>query len=62
MKHDSHYNKSPEYCGQILTGKYSKALKKRVSECIAAFQAFEKIGNLSIPYISAWHEDENIIW
>jgi len=62
MKHDSHYNKSPEYCGRILTGKYSKELKKRVSECISAFQAFEKIGNLLIPYISAWHEDENIIW
>lgn len=64
MKHNSssHYLQKPEYCGRILTGKYSKALKKHVSECIAAFRAFEKIGHLSIPYISAWHEDENIIW
>jgi len=62
MKHDLYYNKSPDYCGRILTGKYSKDLKKRVSGCIAAFQAFEKIGNLSIPYITAWHEDENVIW
>ncbi len=62
MKHNSHYFKNPEYCGRILNEKYSKALKKRVSECIAAFLAFEEIGNLSIPYISAWHEDENVIW
>lgn len=62
VKHNSHYFKNPVYCGRILTGKYSKALKKRVSECIAAFLAFEEIGNLSIPYISAWHEDENVIW
>ncbi len=62
MKHNSHYFKNSEYCGRILTGKYSKALKKRLSACIAAFQTFEEIGNLSIPYISAWHEDENVIW
>lgn len=64
MKRNSspHRLKTPEYYGRILTGKYSKSLKKRVAECVAAFQAFEKIGNLSIPYISAWHEDENIIW
>ncbi|MBU0544541.1 MAG: hypothetical protein KKH97_04280 [Proteobacteria bacterium] len=62
MKHNSHYFKKPEYCGRILTEKYSKALKKRVSECIAAFRAFEEIGDLSIPYISAWHEDKNVIW
>jgi hypothetical protein len=62
MKHIPDYFKNPEYCGRILTGKYSKALNKRVSECIAAFQAFEQIGDFSIPYISAWHEDENVIW
>jgi len=62
MKHNSSNFKKPEYCGRILTGEYSKALKKRVSECIATFKAFEEIGSLSIPYISAWHEDENVIW
>ncbi|MDP3286184.1 MAG: hypothetical protein Q8M56_17275, partial [Desulfobacterales bacterium] len=62
MKHNSHYLKNSEYCGRILTGNYSKLLKKRLSGCIAAFRSFEEIGNLSIPYISAWHEDENVIW
>ena len=62
MKHNSHYFKNPDYCGRILTGKYSNALKKRVSECVAAFRAFEQIGDLSIPYISAWDEEENVIW
>ncbi|RPH48698.1 MAG: hypothetical protein EHM85_16240 [Desulfobacteraceae bacterium] len=59
MKNNSHYFKDIVYCGRILNGKYGKALKKRVTECIAAFHAFEEIGNLSIPYVSAWHEDEN---
>jgi len=62
MKHNSSGSKKPEYCGRILNGNYSKALKKRLTECIAAFRSFEEIGNLSIPYISAWHEDENVIW
>jgi hypothetical protein len=54
--------KKPEYYGQILTGKYSKALKKHVSECTAALRTFEQIGDFTIPYISAWHVDENVIW
>lgn len=62
MKHNSHSIKAPDYCGRIITGKYGKALKKRVSDCIAAFRAFEETGGLSIPYISAWDEKENVIW
>jgi hypothetical protein len=54
--------KKPEYYGRILTGKYSKALKKHVSKCTAALRTFERIGDFTIPYISAWHEDENVIW
>lgn len=52
----------PEYCGQILHGDFSEELKKRVTECIAAFQAFEKTGVPSIPYIAAWKDEEKAIW
>jgi len=51
-----------DYCGRIFHGEYSLALKKRVSQCIAGFRLFEKTGNPAIPYISAWHKDDRIIW
>jgi hypothetical protein len=57
----THLNK-PEYCGRILTGGYSRELKKRISDCITAFSAFEQVGNFTIPYISAWRVDESVIW
>ena len=50
------------YCGKIVYGDYSLALKKRVALCIAGFRLFEETGNPAIPYISAWHEDDRIIW
>jgi hypothetical protein len=62
MKCNSYGAKNSNYCGKILTGKYSRALKNRLSKCIAAFRAFEEIGDMTIPYISAWREDENVIW
>lgn len=58
----SHHSKYPGYCGLILTGKYSRALKDRVSGCITAFRTFDETGGPAMPYISAWHEGENVIW
>lgn len=50
------------YFGEILEGQYSAALRKRVAECIGVFSGFEVLEAKVIPYISAWHEDERIIW
>lgn len=51
-----------EYRGRILTGDYSERLRGRVNECIGLLANFEKSGAKIIPYISAWHEEERIIW
>jgi len=51
-----------DYCGKIFHSSYSAALKERVAECIAGFRLFEETGNPAIPYISAWREDEKVIW
>lgn len=52
-----------EYCGCILHGNFSRALKRRVATCILGFQDFDKIGSPVIPYISAWREEkEKRIW
>jgi C4-dicarboxylate-specific signal transduction histidine kinase len=51
-----------DYCGRILRGDYSERLKRRVSEYIACYRAFEKAGNPAIPYISAWEEAGKEIW
>jgi len=50
------------YYGLILNGKYSDALKSRVADCIRRFHAFDQSGSPAIPYISAWHENEKIVW
>ncbi len=52
----------PNYPGRILIGEYSPSLKKRVSECIARFRAFDETGSPAIPYISAWREGDSFIW
>ncbi|MBW1788925.1 MAG: hypothetical protein JRK53_20300 [Deltaproteobacteria bacterium] len=51
-----------DYCGRILTGTYSDALKKRVANYIRCYQAFDRSGNPAIPYISAWIEGAKEIW
>jgi signal transduction histidine kinase len=51
-----------DYCGQILKGKYSKELKKRVAEYITCYRLFDKTDNPSIIYISAWEENEKEVW
>ena len=50
------------YCGRILTGTYSRNLKKRVHDYIRCFEAFEATGVPAIPYISVWKEKDREIW
>jgi diguanylate cyclase (GGDEF)-like protein len=50
------------YYGRILNSDYSDPLKRRVTECIQRFKAFDEIGGPAIPYISAWREKQNILW
>jgi HD-GYP domain-containing protein (c-di-GMP phosphodiesterase class II) len=50
------------YCGRILTGAYSEALKQRVRTLIACYRAFAKIGSAAMPYIAAWRESSREIW
>ncbi len=52
----------PNTCGRILLGDYSPQLKERLAERIAGFRAFDTSNVPAIPYISAWHEDEQVIW
>jgi HD-GYP domain-containing protein (c-di-GMP phosphodiesterase class II) len=52
----------PTYCGRILYGTFSRALKKRVAEYIQCFRTFEETGTPAIPYISAWSKGEKEIW
>jgi len=64
MGNDLKHYKIPEskYCGLILNGNYSDELKNRVADCILRFHAFDQSGSPAIPYISAWHENEKIVW
>jgi diguanylate cyclase (GGDEF)-like protein len=55
-------NIQKQYFGRILDGRYSAALKKRVSEGIETLVACEQVAHRLIPYIAAWHEDRKIIW
>ena len=60
--HDSDWLIDPDYCGSILRESCSPHLKKRVAECISQFRALDNPNNPSIPYISAWREDDEVIW
>lgn len=64
MGNDLKRYKIPEskYCGLILNGNYSDELKSHVADCIHRFHAFDQSGSPAIPYISAWHENEKIVW
>ena len=50
------------YYGRILTGKFSDHLKKDLEAWIKCFSAYDELGSPAIPYISAWQNQENIIW
>ena len=49
------------YHGRILSGSYSRGLKRRILECIRHFQVFDELGTPAIPYIAAWHEQNHVI-
>ena len=51
-----------QYEGQILHEQYSQEVKKRIAELISAFETFDKTGIPGIPYITAWKDDDNIMW
>jgi hypothetical protein len=48
--------------GKILAGGFSPRLCRRLTECVAAMAALEKIASPIVPYIAAWREHEKIIW
>ena len=48
--------------GKILAGGFSPRLCQRLTECVAAMAALEKISSPIVPYIAAWREHEKIIW
>ena len=50
------------YHGRILSGSYSRGLKRRILECVRHFQVFDELGTPAIPYIAAWHEQNHVIW
>ena len=51
-----------DYCGKILFGAYSASLKRRVTEYVRRYHAFDQGATPVIPYISAWHADSTTIW
>ncbi len=52
-----------DYCGRILKATFSIDLKKRVAETLGLFRNFNVNANPTIPYISAWREnDDKSIW
>ena len=62
MGTSSQYPNITQYSGRILAGDYSSTLKQRVAELVAAFELFDTTGIPGIPYITAWHNDDNIMW
>ena len=53
---------APDYCGSILSGDYSVELKKRVTEYIGHYRAFEETGSAALLYIAAWQGIKEKIW
>lgn len=53
---------SDPYCGRILAGDYSPALKERIARYIALYSAYEETRSPAILYISAWRENEKEVW
>jgi HD-GYP domain-containing protein (c-di-GMP phosphodiesterase class II) len=51
-----------DYCGRILRGPFSRALKARVRDCIAGYRFFDSIDGPSMIYIAAWQGSRQTIW
>jgi diguanylate cyclase (GGDEF)-like protein len=47
---------------KILAGGFSPRLCRRLTACVAAMAALERIASPIVPYIAAWREHEKIIW
>ena len=62
MNKSDHTAPPENYCGRILSGKFSDELKLRVSELCHVFKNMNDIGSPAMLYLSAWKEDEKIIW
>ena len=62
MNNSDHTELPENYCGRILSGKFSDELKRRVSELCHLFNNMNDIGSPAMLYLSAWKEDEKIIW
>lgn len=62
-KHNYDWAIDRDYCGQILRGRYSSKLKKRVASYISLLRNINSAVNPTIPYISAWKDSVNrSIW
>lgn len=63
IPHDLHHEcLPPEYHGQILHGRYSYSLTKRLTTCLNHFFSLDQLGAPIIPYISAWKEGTPGLW
>jgi len=51
-----------DYAGCILTGNFSRELKKKVAWCIRCYQEAQNTGNPAMQYLAAWKGKEKIIW
>lgn len=60
--YDSHWTIDDDYYGQIIHGDFSPELKKYLIAHLAHFLAFDRLGHPAIPYISAWHDQQQQIW
>ena len=47
---------------KILAGGFSPRLCQRLTACVAAMAALEKISSPIVPYLAAWREHEKVIW
>jgi len=50
------------YSGRILAGTYSRDLKERTLSAIRASDSFDTYSFPTIPYITAWNQEDNTIW
>ena len=51
-----------DYTGRILHKDHSSQVKERLAELVSAFKTFDVTGVPGIPYITAWHHDDNVMW
>ncbi len=57
-----YFRKRYNYTGRILSGSFSGALQRNLSQAIVHLEALDRIGSPVIPYIAAWRPDGGHIW